>query len=172
MDVSALTIALIGALPADLSSYVILAVLTLAAISGAVAQLAALFNWTTVLAVDSPIYAFLQKLAGNYGHATNADSASAPKAAGGPPPSKVAILLVLILPSVLGLSACTPAEQQALQAACQVDAASQPIMVALAPLFGPDGAALAAADVSIAHPLVVAACAAVGGKPVAVTPAS
>ena len=87
------------------------------------------------------------------------------------PPTAGAILLALALGG--SLSACgTVTEQQALQVACQVDAASQPIMVALAPLFGPDGAALAAADVSIAHPFVVATCAAIGGRPVAVTPAS
>ena len=83
------------------------------------------------------------------------------------PPVAGLVLLALALGG--GLAACTPQE---LQVACQADAADQPILVALAPILGPDGAALAAADVSVGHPLVVAACAAVGGKPVAVAPAS
>lgn len=74
--------------------------------------------------------------------------------------------LIAGLAILLALSGCTANE---LTAACQVDAAVQPVLVTLAPELLPELAPLAATDAALVHPAVVAACAVVGGKPVAVT---
>lgn len=79
------------------------------------------------------------------------------------------ITLVLIGVALTALSACDAAQVRAIQVACKVDAVAQPIAVALAPLAGQDVAAIANADQKLLHPAVVAACAGVGGIPVAVT---
>lgn len=65
---------------------------------------------------------------------------------------------------------CTlsPTTQAGIMAACKVDAIVQPVLVALSPLAGAQVQALATADQQLAHPVVQAACAAVGGVAVGV----
>lgn len=75
---------------------------------------------------------------------------------------------------VLGLvTGCTlsPTTQAGIMAACKVDAIVQPVLVALSPLGGAQVQALATVDAQLAHPVVQAACAAVGGVAVGVKPA-
>ena len=97
--------------------------------------------------------------------------------------------LILCLP-LLALGACTDAQlQQAqtenakvvsqivtvTQAACKVDAQAQPVIVtlgapvvtAVVPSSAPAVAGAVALDVTVIHPDIVAACAAVGGVAVA-----
>ena len=63
----------------------------------------------------------------------------------------------------------TPAAQQAIKIACNVDALAQPVAVTLAPSVAPGLAPIAATDQALVHPAVVAACKAVNGTPAAVT---
>lgn len=55
------------------------------------------------------------------------------------------------------------------QIGCQTDAAAQPVAVASAALAGNIGLTAATVDQLLVHPLVLAACAKVGGVPVAIT---
>ncbi len=66
-----------------------------------------------------------------------------------------------------GLAACTAREQAVLTVACQLDGVAQPILV---PVVAGLSQGVAATDAALVHPAVVAACAAVKGVPVAVTP--
>lgn len=84
----------------------------------------------------------------------------------------LALLLVVCLTGLV--AACTssgqltPQGQQVIGALCQVDAAAQPVLVAVAPTLLPQTTPIASADNALVHPLVVAACAKVGGMPVGV----
>ena len=97
--------------------------------------------------------------------------AAAPAApAGVPQPAAGAIAAMLgafALCGVLVLGACSPQQTAALKVACQVDAAAQPIAVPLASALVPQVAGIASIDQQLVHPAVIAACAAVNGKPVA-----
>ena len=64
----------------------------------------------------------------------------------------------------------TPQATMALQVACQVDGAVQPIAAGVVSGLSPAGASVASADSLMVHPAVVAACAKLGGTPVVGTP--
>ena len=113
MDLQTMLIAAIGLLPPGVASDAILAIPVLLILSGATAQVAALFGLTKLAAVNAPLYAVLQKLAGNYGKATNAVQPAITITPAQPTNSTGvtgAILLALALGG--GLSACTSDEQE------------------------------------------------------------
>lgn len=60
----------------------------------------------------------------------------------------------------------TPQAAQVVSLLCRVDAAAQPIAVALAPLAGAEIAALVSLEQTMVHPAAVQACAAFGGAKV------
>ena len=60
----------------------------------------------------------------------------------------------------------TPQATVALQVACQVDGAVQPIAAGVVSGLSPAGATVASADSLMVHPAIVAACAKLGGTPV------
>jgi hypothetical protein len=157
-------------------------------ILGAVALCAALAPFLPAPKSDAGVYAALHGVVNfvalNLGHAKNASAPNAtPK-----PPGGVMLLLAIGLAS--GLSACTDQQLadaratnakivQAVGVFCQADAVVQPVLVplaaAVATSVAPQSAAgianAVALDQSVAHPDLQAACAAYGGKPVAVAPA-
>lgn len=106
------------------------------------------------------LYRLVNLLGANVGHARNASD----PAAGG---TLKTIMMILLLPAMLALAACdSPGSRAALAVACQIDAAAQPVAVQIAPALAPQLAGVAAIDQQLVHPVVVAACAAMGGKPV------
>lgn len=193
MDIQTLILSVINALPPGLASDTLLALAVLSAISGAAAQIAALFGFTQVASLSNIAYRLLQGLAGNYGKAANA---SAPPIASGPtiPPSAISGLLLAWLLAVPLVVACTlegvpitatptavTASASAVPAnslvddaavACAVDGVTQPVFVDLAALIPGVGTAIAGIDDALVHPAVVAFCASVGGMPVKVTVAA
>ena len=128
-------------------------------------------------AEQAALNAFLAARAGNWKCAM-ADSEEAYAELTGKPPSVApttssvippvaAALMALALAGTVAAS-CTTTEIKEIQIACQIDAALQPILVPLAAELVPALAPIAATDEALVHPAVVAACAAIGGKPVAV----
>lgn len=74
----------------------------------------------------------------------------------------------LILASVTALAACsnpTPQQLHAMQVACAVDGAVQPIAAATMAVAVPASAPAVSADTLLAHPAIVAYCANLGGTP-------
>ena len=74
MDIQTLILSVINALPPGLASDTLLTFAVLSAISGAAAQIAALFGFTRVANLSGVAYRVLQGLAGNYGKAANASA--------------------------------------------------------------------------------------------------
>ena len=75
-----------------------------------------------------------------------------------------------LLAGCTAAGALTPQATVALQVACQVDGAVQPIAAGVVSGLSPAGATIASADSLMVHPAVVAACAKIGGTPVVGTP--
>ena len=98
-------------------------------------------------------------------------TASVGQPAPAPPLKLPGVITLLIITAGLSASSCalSPGETRALQVACQLDAEYQPVLVPLAAGLVPALAPIAATDEALVHPAVIAACAAIGGKPVAVT---
>ena len=126
------------------------------------------------------IYSLVNLLGANAGHAANA---TAPKV----------LLALVLLP--LALAACTTAQiqdvqtkfdaavkqvQQVAAVACHIDGQVQPVVVNLAapvvtavvPSAAPVISGLVVFDMSSVHPLIVKACADLGGSPVGGVPAT
>jgi hypothetical protein len=80
--------------------------------------------------------------------------------------------LLLITAALLACAGCTQTQlttaTEAAKVACSVDGAVQPIAADVLSAAGQSGAATT--DQLLVHPLVVSACAAVNGKPIAATP--
>jgi hypothetical protein len=100
---------------------------------------------------------------------TTAAPPPAPPAAASPTGPVAAMLGTLALVGLLGLGACSAQQEQA---ACAADKALQPgAVAAVGTLGGPEGAAVAAIDGSVVHPLVLGGCAAlVPAAPAAAAP--
>lgn len=73
------------------------------------------------------------------------------------------LLFALLLAGCTSTGDLTPQAQKIVGAACKIDAATQPVAVTVAPV------AVQTTDNLLVHPIVVQACAAVGGTPVAAT---
>ncbi len=73
------------------------------------------------------------------------------------------------LPGCTSTGGLTPQATAALQIACQVDGALQPIAAGVVSNLGVAGASAAASDNLLVHPAVVSACAKLGGTPALVT---
>ena len=73
------------------------------------------------------------------------------------------LLAASFLASCAADGSLTPGAQKLASAACKIDAATQPVAVTLTPV------PVQATDNLLVHPLVVQACAAIGGTPVAAT---
>ena len=148
------------------------AALVVPAIVGVASLLAAL------LPHNIPGRGVLDWLAANVGNARNAPPAQAQDRSPNPssPGGGGGFAYGLVLPLLLGLSACdlSPAQQAQLlriaQVTCQVEGLLVPVLVNLAPLAGPDGVQVANIEQALVHPMVQAACKSVApvAQPIAV----
>ena len=94
------------------------------------------------------------------------------RALGRLPPAAGAVFIAVILGGGV-LAACDQATLDrvaaVLRVSCQIDQALQPIIVPISAAAFPELAGAATVDEQLVHPAVVAACATLGGTPVAVT---
>lgn len=77
--------------------------------------------------------------------------------------------MILLACLAASCSNMTPAQQQALRVACNVDGAIVPAAQPVVASMGSGGATAATIDSLLVHPAVVAACAALNGTPASVT---
>lgn len=80
--------------------------------------------------------------------------------------SRLLVAVALLASSCAADGSLTPQAQTLVSTACKIDAATQPVIVPLTPTPVQVG------DNLLVHPLVVSACAQIGGTPVAATTAS
>jgi hypothetical protein len=77
--------------------------------------------------------------------------------------------MILLACLAASCSNMTPAQQQALHVACNVDGAIVPAAQPVIASMGNGGATASTIDSLLVHPAVVAACAALNGTPASVT---
>lgn len=90
----------------------------------------------------------------------------------GAPPLAVLLALAVALSACAPDGTLTPGALQTVRVLCAGDAIAQPIAVTLAPTLLPQATPAAQLDQLLLHPVVVNACAAVGGKPATITTTS